>query len=81
MYLHIYGHETISDIVSFGDLTKLGLPLDELNVHIVLVASSLSKFLPTEQQEIKFLFEEFNDIFAKHYKDLILAKGVYISLI
>ena len=65
MYLHIYRHEIIGNVMSFRDLTELGLPLDKPNVYIVLDASSLSKFLTTEQQEITSLFEEFDDIFAK----------------
>ena len=55
--------------------------MDEANIHIVLDKSSLSKFLPTKQQEINSLFEEFDNIFAKHNKDLGLAKGVFHKLI
>ena len=54
--------------------------MDEANIHIVLDKSSLSKFLPTKQQEINSLFEKFDNIFAKYNKDLGLAKGVFHKL-
>ena len=70
-FLHIFGQETIRNIVSIGGLKELGLPSDNPSVYILLNADKLKQFSEVEKQENNEFFEEFNDVFAKTKRTLV----------
>ena len=63
-------------ITSIGGLEELRLPSDGPSVHIVLKDNELSQLNEQEKKAINNFFEEFDDVFAKHDKDLGLSKDV-----
>ena len=63
-HLNLNGIESVFEIYSFGNLTKLGLPSDTNLVNLTLDTETLDK-IPSEYKDTAIkLFRDYDDVFA-----------------
>ena len=64
-HLNLNGIESVFEIYSFGNLTKLGLPSDTNLVNLTLDTETLDK-IPSEYKDTAIkLFRDYDDVFAQ----------------